>query len=161
VRDIGERKAAEDRIGFQAQLLDKVSQTILTTDRSGGIGFWNRYAQTLFGAEEAEANGMTPLDLMDPQSRPEAIDAFARVLAGEDWSGELVGRRRNGTTFPALVLGTPLYDAAGQVIGSVGVATDISQLRHAEQQANLARGRRVAGAPGARPHDNVASSSSA
>jgi len=38
---------AEERVRFQAQLLNSVEQAIIATDLTGTIFFWNRFAETL------------------------------------------------------------------------------------------------------------------
>jgi PAS domain-containing protein len=63
------------------------------------------------------------------------------MRAGEGWSGEFTVRRRDGTTFPAFVTDTPVFDERGSLRAIVGVSMDITgrklaeeRLRRSEQQ---------------------------
>ena len=47
-QDITERKAVEDRVRYQAQLLDSVDQAIITVDLSSRVTYWNRFAEALY-----------------------------------------------------------------------------------------------------------------
>jgi PAS domain S-box-containing protein len=57
---------------------------------------------------------------------------MARVAAGESWTGEFNVRRRDGTSFPALVTDTPIFDENGAVVGVVGVSVDITERKRGE-----------------------------
>src|SRR5690606_9292976 len=50
------------------------------------------------------------------------------------WRGEVWNRRKNGEVYPELLAITVVKDAAGTVTHYVGVFTDISSLKHYEQQ---------------------------
>ena len=50
----------------------------------------------------------------------------ARLASGESWTGELEMRRRDGSTFAGLIVESPLSDDDGKIIGSVGVAYDLT-----------------------------------
>ncbi len=57
VQDIDARKRAEDRVRYQAQLLDSVDQAIIAVDLDRRIIFWNRFAENLYGWTSEEACG--------------------------------------------------------------------------------------------------------
>jgi PAS domain S-box-containing protein len=67
---------------------------------------------------------------------PLGTEALTRSLAGESFSGEreYLGRRL------ALHF-EPIVDGDGTVVGAVGIATDVTEQRRAEQAARAARGR--------------------
>ena len=48
-RDVTARRAAEDSIRFQADLLDAAGQAIIGTDPRGCISFWNKAATQMYG----------------------------------------------------------------------------------------------------------------
>ncbi len=141
VRDITERKRAEEAIRFQARLLDVVEQAVIATDVTGIVIYWNRFAETLYGWTADEALGCNILDLTPAAELLEqATQIMARLRAGESWSAEFMVRRRDGTQFPAMVIDSPIFDAEGTVIGMVGVSQDISAAKRTERnQAFLVR----------------------
>jgi len=134
-RDITERKRAEEEIRFQARLLDAVEQSVIATDLSGTIIFWNSFAEALYGWPAAEALGANILDVIpSPTLRERATEIFASLQAGQSWSGEFEVQRRDGTSFPALINDSPIINAKGELIGIVGVSTDNTLRRQAEEE---------------------------
>src|SRR5947209_745133 len=116
---------ADDRIRFQAQLLDAVEQPVIATDLTGRIIFWNRFAETLYGWSADETLGRQLNDMI-PTPHPAAKIA-ARVAhwqRGDRWSGELLVQRRDGATFSAQMLDSPVLDEQGALIGVVNISHD-------------------------------------
>jgi PAS domain S-box-containing protein len=136
--DITERKRTDERLRFQAQLLDTVEQAVIATDLAGRITYWNHFAERLYGWSRAEVLGrlileVTPSDL----SRDQAAAIMERLRRGESWSGEFVVQRRDGARFPAWVADSPIRDAEGKVIGIVGISSDVSDRRRLEDALRL------------------------
>ena len=133
--DITEPKRAEERVRFQAHLLDAVGQAVIATDPQGRVLYWNRSAETLFGWAAVEATGRSILDLVvAPESAGRAAEIMGLMLAGEGWSGEFTVRRRDGTTFPAFVTDTPVFDDRGALEAVIGVTSDISERKRVEER---------------------------
>lgn len=134
-RDITEPKRAEEEIRFQAHLLDAVEQAVIATDLRGTVIFWNSFAETLYGWSGAEALGGNILDLTpSPALRDQATEILATLQAGQSWSGEFQVQRRDGTSFPALIDDSPILNEKGELIGIVGVSSDNTLRRRAEEE---------------------------
>jgi PAS domain S-box-containing protein len=134
-RDITERNRAEAEIRFQAHLLDAVEQAVIATDLEGTVIFWNSFAETLYGWPGAEALGANILDLTpSPAMRRQGAEILLSLQAGLSWSGEFEVQRRDGTSFPALVDDSPILNEKGELIGIVGVSTDNTLRRRAEEE---------------------------
>jgi PAS domain S-box-containing protein len=130
-----EQKGAEEAIRFQAHLLDTVEQAVIATDLKGTITYWNRFASKLYGWTAAEAVGRNIMEITPAKTTlQQAAEIMLTLSAGKAWSGEFVVRRRDGTTFPAMVTDTPIYDEAGTLIGMVGVSVDITERQKLEQE---------------------------
>ena len=128
VQEITDRKAAEEKVRLQSLLLDAVEQAVVVSDLQGRVTYWNRFARDLYGWSESEALGQDIIELTTPQiSAGQAAAILERLVAGESWSGELVVRRRDGSTFPAMVLDAPIFDRDGTLAGVVGVSFDLSE----------------------------------
>ena len=131
--DVTARLAAEKQISFQAHLLNEVGQAVIATDTQGTVIYWNRYAETLYGWAAQEALGQKINTLTVPEiAVAQAEQIIAQLRRGERWSGEFTVQHRNGTTFPAAVTNTPIYDEAGAMIGIIGISQDITQRKKAE-----------------------------
>lgn len=140
-RDITQRRLADERARFQAQLLDMVSQAVSVISFDGDVTFWNRYAEELYGWSPDEILNHKALGFGVPENRDAAIEAMRRVASGENWTGEFLVRNRAGRIFPALVLAAPIYDSAGAIAGGVCVSTDISELKRVERDTREAEER--------------------
>lgn len=118
---------------FPAQLLDALEQAVIATDLAGTICSWNRAAERLYGWTAAEALGRPILDVTPSTlSRQQAADILARLQAGERWAGEFLVQRRDGSAFPAWVIDAPIHDAAGTLIGIVGISSDYRETKRAQ-----------------------------
>ncbi len=122
---------ADDRLRFQAQLLEAVEQAVMATDLDGVVTYWNRYAERLYGWTAEEAVGQNVIDLIVTSQAPRQ-DILEHLRTGESWSAEIVVRRKNGTTLPVQVTRSAVRDEAGRLVGIVGVSTDISRRKDTE-----------------------------
>jgi two-component system CheB/CheR fusion protein len=132
-RDVTERKQAEESLRFQAKLLDTVEQAAIATDLDGKIIYWNRFAEQLYGWTAKEATGRNIVDVAAADTSVEqAEEIMSQVREGKSWTGEFNVKRRDGSTFPALVIDSPINDTEGNLIGIVGVSVDITERKRTE-----------------------------
>ena len=132
---ITERKQAEVMTRFQADLLGAVGQAVIATDLEGRITYWNRSAQDLYGFSAEETMGRFVVDVIPSEAyRERAEEIMLQLRAGRSWSGEFEVRRKDGTTFPAMVTDTPVRDEQGNLVGIIGISTDITERKLAEQE---------------------------
>jgi PAS domain S-box-containing protein len=142
VKDLSSRRRNEESLSFQARLLDTVEQAVIATDPAGTITYWNRYAERLYGWSAAEATGRNILEVTPAETdAAQAAEIMSRLMAGEAWSGEFNVRRRDGTSFPAMVTDTPIHDEGGSLTGVVGISADISERKRAESALHEAERR--------------------
>jgi PAS domain S-box-containing protein/putative nucleotidyltransferase with HDIG domain len=133
--DLTDLKQADEKIRFQAHLLDTVGQAVIGTDLSGGINYWNRFAETLYGWTTAEALGRNVLEIVPSDTiQNRAVAILPQMQTGESWSGESIVHRRDGHTFQTLVNISPVREESGTLIGMVGIITDISELKQREYE---------------------------
>ena len=133
VYDITERKRAQQEVSFQAELLNRVGQAVVATDLQGGIIYWNRAAEQLYGWTFDEVRSHDITEIVGSEAPMMATEAIMKQIeTGDVWRGELLVRRKDGSAVPTLVTSAPVYDRAGRPSGFVGVSTDISQLKSIE-----------------------------
>jgi signal transduction histidine kinase/CheY-like chemotaxis protein len=70
---------------------------------------------------------------------PRAKEAAARIAADESWIGEYELKRRDGTTFPASVVISPIHDQSGALVGKVGLSYDLTPRKELEEQLRQAQ----------------------
>ncbi|HYN24550.1 MAG TPA: PAS domain S-box protein, partial [Pyrinomonadaceae bacterium] len=133
--NVSGRKLAEEGLRFRSNLLDTVEQAVMATDVGGTIIYWNRFAEKLYGWPAAEITGRNIIEVASSQAaRERASEVLSGLSAGQGWSGEFTVRRRDGTTFPAFITDTPIYDDKGSLVGIVGVSIDITERKLAEEE---------------------------
>ena len=131
--NITTRKAAEEEIRFQAQLLNTVEQSVIATDLDGIVTYWNRFAEQLFGWMTNEAVGRNIVELTTPEIMAEqSAEIMSQLRQGKSWTGDFYVRRKDGAVFPARVHDSPVLDESGNLIGIVGISSDITEQKRRE-----------------------------
>jgi PAS domain S-box-containing protein len=149
IRHVLERRRREAEIRFHSTLLDAVGQAVIATDMEGRVIYWNSAAQRIYGYTADEMVG-APADRLVPEDMEDyAAVIIERVRAGESWSGEFTLRRKDGTLIQALVTDAVIRDARGDIIGIIGVSTDVSASKRVEERLRksetlLAESQRIA-----------------
>lgn len=118
----------EDVLGWldPARLLRSLGHAVITTDLDGRIVDWNPAAEQLYGWTADEVLGRNILDVTVPETGMGfAAEVMAALRSGRPWSGGFTVRRKDGTTFPALVTDAGVSDEQGRLVGIVGVSTDL------------------------------------
>lgn len=132
--DISDRKRAEDKVRFQAHLLEQVQAAVIATDMQGAVIHWNEHAERLYGWSREEAVGHNIAELtIGPEEAGVAAEIMDQLRAGKPWEGEFVTRRKDGSTFPAYVTDSLIHDTQGNAVGIVGVSADITERKRLEE----------------------------
>jgi PAS domain S-box-containing protein len=134
-RDVTERKSAEEQKARDALLLANVRDSVIVTDLNGIITFWNEGAARLFGWTAAEMLGKPYAERLPESSRAEIESWIERLAAGSaEFSGEWLDCRKDGSSVWIEATTRLIHDPAGQPLGIMGVARDISERKQAEQE---------------------------
>jgi two-component system, NarL family, sensor histidine kinase UhpB len=124
----------EMEINFQSELLAAVGQSVIATDLEGRIIYWNKAAENNYGWKVEEVIGRQIVDVTPSvHSREQSITIMDKLAKGNSWSGEFMVQRKDGSTFPALVTDSPIRNQQGDLIGIIGVSTDISEQKKIQQ----------------------------
>jgi PAS domain S-box-containing protein len=127
------RRRTEEKILFQARMLNAVGEAIIATDVEGKVIYWNRAAEKIYGWSAEEMIGRTLVEILISEDlREQAAEIRSALREGKPWSGEFTVQRKDGTSFPVHVTDTPVHDDQGNVVGLIGVSTDITERKRAE-----------------------------
>lgn len=133
IKDITERKQAEDERRTLSSALDQSAAAVVITDAHGVVEYVNDRFTTLTGWASSELVGHSASVLSDPDNTAE--DAIAEaVRTGEAWKGETRARRKNGETYWEYVSVAPVRDDAGVLGHFVAVKEDISKRKETERR---------------------------
>jgi PAS domain S-box-containing protein len=134
VRDITERKRAEERQARLSRVVEQTSDSILITDPDGTITYVNPAFESVSGYSKDEVIGQNPRILksghQDVAFYRRMWDTLAR---GEVWKGRLVNRRKDGEIFQEDATIGPVRDASGRVVSYVAAKRDITNEMNLER----------------------------
>jgi len=141
--DIAARRASEETMRLRDRALKSISQGIFITDPTRSdepITYVNAAFERLTGYEQAEAEGRDVRFLRGPETDPEALEDLKQAFrAGRDCSVELVFYHKDGTAFWASLAISPVQTPFGRVTHFVGVMTDVTERRRAEEELQRAK----------------------
>jgi PAS domain S-box-containing protein len=119
---------------FNAGLLDRLAEAVIFTDAELRILSWNQAAARLYGWGAPEAVGCPLHDLLQTELVDTTWPEFDDHLRRDDaWSGELVNRHRDGRALTLAASVALVRDAAGNVVGGVGIHRDVTAERASER----------------------------
>ena len=127
---VAERTAELDRErGRLRAILDTAGEAIYFMNTQQAIQYINPSAERLTGYSPAEAIGRSPARLWRSGLTPKLVidDLDGCMARGETWHGEVINRRKDGTTYDAVLIVTPLKDESGQTAGFVVVQRNITR----------------------------------
>ncbi len=135
IRDISERKRAEERLRLQSVALESAANAVVITDREGRITWVNPAFTHLTGYTPKEALGQNPR-LIKSGNHDQAFyqDLWESVLSGKVWQREMTNRRKDGSIFTEEQTITPVRDQRGEITHFVSINHDISARRGAEAE---------------------------
>ncbi len=135
--DITDRKEKEAELSKQARLLDLSFNAVFVRDHRDRISYWNRGAEELYGWKREEAQGWKPYDLLKTVF-PEPLEAIlAKLRRGEDWQGELVHTRKDGSRLTVLSRWALTRDPESNSESITEINIDVTQTKEAEQQLHM------------------------
>lgn len=129
------RKQAEHRL---KTLFETIPDFVWLKDHSGTFLACNPAIEKLFGVPISEIIGKTDYDFVSPETADSfrANDLAAAAAGKPVTNEETLTFSGNGRNIRVQTTKTPMYDANGKLIGVLGIARDISELK--QQQALLA-----------------------
>jgi two-component system cell cycle sensor histidine kinase/response regulator CckA len=155
VRDITERKRAEEARVRLATAVEQAAETILITDPNGTIQYVNPAFERTTGYGAAETIGRNTRMLKSGVHDGAFYRRMWETLArGEVWTGRLVNRRKDGSHFEEEATISPVRDATGAVVNYVAVKRDVTQeVQLAEQLRESQKLRAIGQLAGGVAHD--------
>ena len=133
IRDITQRKSAEELIVEQAAFLDKARDAIVARDLQGKILFWNKGAERLYGWTSMEVRGRNVGRLLYANPvRYEEINKL--VLVKGEWTGELHHITKSRGEITIETHWTLIKDRDGNPKSILAINTDITEKKRVEAQ---------------------------
>ena len=132
-----EKKKSEERAEelqkFQL-VVENTSQHVVITDASGVVIYANQAAEKLTGYSHEEIIGSKP-SLWGKQMPKEFYADMWRTIKDEKktFAGELQNKKKNGETYTAFAVISPVVNAKGELKFFVGLETDVTKNKEYER----------------------------
>jgi PAS domain S-box-containing protein len=133
-RDITERKTANERIRQQASLLEKTRDAILVCDLNHKIIYWNRGAEKVYGWEAKDVLGEEICETICQGDQTIIEKALIVLEKSDEWQEETVNFTKKDKKITVISRWTLVRNELGQPDYFLIVNTDITELKHTEQQ---------------------------
>ncbi|MCU0544319.1 MAG: PAS domain S-box protein [Oscillatoriaceae cyanobacterium Prado104] len=126
---------AREKLRLQNQILDNIRESVICTDINGQIISWNKASERLYGYQENEVKGKNIFLIYPPEDRELMYQKIVDPLLEKGTNEvEVVACRKSGEQFYVHVSLSLLKDSNGEVCGTIGYSTDISDRKALEQE---------------------------
>jgi PAS domain S-box-containing protein len=126
VRDITERRQAEEELRAEALIFENIHDAIIIMDLEGNILNWNPAAEGMFGYYKEEVFQKT-ISVVTTK-------IIKGMLQDGRWSGEMDFIRKDGTNGVCEITIIPLRNERGNVTSIFGVCRDITEHKQSEKK---------------------------
>jgi PAS domain S-box-containing protein len=116
------------------QLVDVAQEGIWVADDRGVMTYVNQRLADLLGYPNGSLLGRPVYDFIESDSRPGAKHTLSHRGSRPGQSQDLRFRRRDGSQVWGLVSSSPILGKDGALVGTVGMVTDITERKRAEDQ---------------------------
>lgn len=135
LRDITEKREIEQRLRLGSQVIIHALDGIFVTDQDVSIQLVNPAFTRITGFGPEEVIGKSPALLRSGRHPQEFYDEIWHALdVNGEWKGEIWNRRRDGEIYPEWLSLSAIRDSRGRITNYVGIFSDISRRKEAEQE---------------------------
>lgn len=134
IRDVTERKIAEERKNQLASIVESSDDAIVSKSLDGIIKSWNHGAEKIYGYSEEEVLGKSISILIPPDCPDELYRFLDKISKGEHVKHYETKRMcKDGRIIDISLTISPTLNADGDVIGASTIARDITQKKITEK----------------------------
>lgn len=128
------RWTLDTSVQAQAAILDQMHCSVIATDLEGFIIYWNRFAEQQFQWKADQVLGRPYSEvILPPENRRGAHLALETIRRDGHLEIDATCIRRDGSRFDGHTVCTTLRSSDGEILGQIGVTTDVTQERTAER----------------------------
>jgi len=137
VQDITERKQFEEALMASERryrsLIETANEGVWLIDTEATTIYVNERMASMLGYSADEIIGRKGLDFCYEQDRPRAIDLFYGCIIGSSQEFDFRFPCKDGSELLVLASTSPVYDTHGEIAGAMGMFTDITERKRAEE----------------------------
>lgn len=134
-RDGTQQDQVETRLRIAASFFEHSTAAIVISDLERRILMVNPQFTAITGFAPEDVLGQHTRMLSGDIAFDDTPEKAESLEKQGHWEGEVLGRRKNGETYPRRLLVSVFRNEAGEVVQHVSIFTDLTQLKQAERQA--------------------------
>ncbi len=127
-------RETEERLFYFQKAIDSASDAIGMSSPEGKHYYQNKAFDKLFGLSVKEVEGAKGPPSTVYVDEKVGREIFETIMGGNPWIGEVEMLDKNGHKLDILLRGYPIKDEKGKNIGLVGMHTDITERKQAEEE---------------------------
>ncbi|MCG8614894.1 MAG: response regulator [Desulfobacterales bacterium] len=132
--DVTRRKAAEAELEKLSVAVEQSSASVVITDTTGTIEYVNPGFCRVTGYTSEEAIGQNPRILKSDGQASDTYESLWRTLAaGDNWRGEFLNKKKDGSLFWESASISPIKDDSGQITHYVAIKEDITEQKQIQK----------------------------
>lgn len=140
--DIHDRKLTEEKISFQARVMQEITEAIISTDLDFNVLTWNKGAEKIHGILAKDIIGKKITDFFEynylSQSREFALDHLSKY---GHWSGEIYYNKIDNPVIYLFSSLSFISNNEGDYIGIVEVQREITEKKKSEEALQISEER--------------------
>jgi len=140
MRRLHDLEQSEEQRSLLGLIVDQSPVSVVVTDPNGTISYVNPCFKSLTGYSSEEAIGKNPRILKSGFTPPETFpDMWAKLYSGQEWSGELCNKKKDGSLYWEMAHLFPVIDSEGEITHFAAVKEDITKRKQVEVELQRAK----------------------
>ncbi|MFH0734679.1 MAG: PAS domain S-box protein [bacterium] len=135
IRDISDRKNAEEKLRILTRGIEQSPVVIMVADKEGKIVYLNPKFETVTGYKIDEIIGKNMAIIKQNFENYEEYETIMNTIAaGNEWIGKALNRKKNNELFWQSGIVSPIKNDKGQITHYLGILEDITEKIKAENE---------------------------
>ena len=135
VRDITERKRAEQQLMKLSHAVEQSPSLVMITDSEGHIEYVNPKFTATTGYPLEDIKGQNPRFLKSGKTSPEQYkNLWETITSGNVWHGEFQNKKKDGSFYWQSLSISPVKDENGNTINFLAVMEDVTERKKLEEE---------------------------
>lgn len=134
-RDALNLKHAKESVHILSSSVEQANEAIIITDSSGIITYANPAFAELTGYSKHEAAGHSSNIIKSDQHGDHFYkEIWSTISSGRPWQGRIVNRRKDGSSYAAMLTISPIKNMNGEITHYVGSQQNLEEYEKLEKQ---------------------------
>ncbi len=140
VRDITQRRKAEQERDRLITAIDYAGEAVVITDVEGNIQYVNPAFERITGYSREEILGQNPRILKSGKHDKNFYkELWNTITSGKTWTGRFINKKKDGTLYTEAATISPVFDKEGKIVNFVAVKRDVTEHLQLEEQLRQAQ----------------------